>query len=86
MNRNDRLSHQHEEVTAQTLKDAKLDASKARSHFKGFRICSRKFGYVVLLGGLLAIQDFTFEYGVMTYRKAAFNDEFMKQNFESYHK
>lgn len=56
-------------------------AAKAKSYFKSHRLCSKRFGLVVLLGGVLAIQDFVGEYGVMGPRKAYFTEEWMKENF-----
>ena len=40
---------------------------------------------MVFLGGLLGIQDFTFEYGMMGPRTMYLNDEFMTKNFENIH-
>ena len=57
-----------------------------KKFYKPFKFCSKRFGVVVLLGGVLAVQDFTFEYGVMGPRKRVFNDEWMKKYFAEYHK
>ena len=61
-------------------------ASEKTARYRPFKFCSRKYGAVLFLGGLLAIQDFTFEYSVMRPRKRVFNEEVMKKNFESNHK
>ena len=50
------------------------------------KLCSRRYGFVLLAGGLLAIQDFSFEYQGMGQRYGAFSDEFMQKNFEQFHK
>jgi len=76
------LSHQKEEITVENLKLQRDQAAKARSYFKSHRLCSKRFGLVVLLGGLLATQDIVSEYGVMGPRKKYFTDEWMKENFE----
>lgn len=47
--------------------------------FKNVKFCSKRFGYVVLIGGLMAAQDFTFAYSTMFSRYKYFNDDFMSQ-------
>jgi hypothetical protein len=75
------LSHQQVEVSASDL-NRQLEKSKnIKNMYKPFKFCSKRFGLVILLGGALAVQDFTFEYGVMGPRKRVFNDEWMKKNF-----
>ena len=64
------------------VKETADDASKVRH----FRFCSKRFGAVILMGGLLALQDYSFGIRSMFVRRRVFNDEFMKSNFENVHK
>ena len=80
------MSHQQLEVSSQDL-NRQLERSKSiKNSYKPFKFCSRRFGFVVLVGSALALQDFTFEYGVMGPRKRVFSDDYMKRNFGEYHK
>ena len=54
--------------------------------FPSIKFCSRRFGYVLAVGGLLAFQDFTFAYQSMFKRKEAFTDEYLEKNFLDYHR
>ena len=64
-----------------TVKEAVDEGAKIRH----FRFCSKRFGTVVVLGGLLALQDYSFGIRSMMVRKRVFNDEFMKKHFEAAH-
>ena len=37
-------------------------ADKKKTQFTSIKFCSRRYGFVLLAGGLLAMQDFSFEY------------------------
>lgn len=50
------------------------------------KFCSKRYGYVLLAGSLLAFQDFSFAYQGMSHRFKAFTEEFMVKNFDQYHK
>lgn len=57
-----------------------------KDRFKNVKFCSKRFGYVVLVGGLLAAQDFTFEYSTMFSRQKYFTEQFMEDNFGEIHR
>lgn len=60
-------------------------ADSKATQLRPVKFCSRRYGWVLLAGGLLAIQDFSFAYQGMGHRLQAYNEEFMKSNFEAYH-
>jgi len=53
---------------------------------KPFAFCSRRFGYVLLAGGVLALQDIAFNIDVTTARRRVFSDEWMEENVGPMHK
>lgn len=47
---------------------------EAKKAVKPLKICTRRFGMVLVVGGLLAIQDMSFMGGSMGFRPKAFTE------------
>ena len=47
--------------------------------YKSFKICTKKFGAVLVVGGVLVAQDFIMEYSVMGPRTRIFTEERMAE-------
>ena len=51
------------------------------------RLNQKNFGYVILVGGLLGLQNYSFGYlTVQPVRQKVFNDKFLKEHVEAMHK
>ena len=59
-------------------------SDEAAKKIRPLKVCTRRFGWVILAGGLLGLQDYSINLQGMRHRKAAFNDDFMEQKFGNF--
>jgi hypothetical protein len=74
MERSRRLTHQRSQLELVNTVEQKvaLEATK-------IRVCTRRFGFVLLAGGLLAWQNFAFNNMIMGERMRVFSNDFMQK-------